>query len=269
MTPAAHLPGHEVVVERGTGVPFLAEHWYLGTRTCRYMMVRRFREVLEHAALAPGQRVLDVGCGWAYGTHWARALGCEACGIDLTLEPLAWARHALQGGGGLHLAQADATVLPFRTAAFDRIVSVETLEHVFRPDRPAVFAELARVLKPGGRLALSTPNPASPIEVAKRLVVRWPALRRALPSSCFPEAADEPSTYHPYRYHHPLPPSELLGGLAAAGFEVRGMTRFLWVPKTLPDSLLGAGRWLERAFESLPILRRLGATTLVWAERRA
>ena len=107
------------------------------------------------------------------------------------------------------LTNANAKSLPFRDASFDRAFSVEMMEHVFRPDREAVLAEIARVLKPGGRLAISTPNSASPIEAAKRFAVRWPTLRRALPSSCFPEATDEASTYHPYRYHHPLPLAEL------------------------------------------------------------
>ena len=268
MTLAARLPGHEVAIGPREHLPFLVEHWYLGSRTRRYMMVRRFREVLEHAALERGQRVLDVGCGWAYGTHWAQALGCEVCGIDLAHDQLAWARRGLADGARLGLTQANARALPFRDGTFDRVFSVETMEHVFRPDRPAVYAELRRVLKRGGRLALSTPNPASPIEAAKRLAVRWPALRRALPSSCFPEAAEDLSSYHPYRYHHPLLPAELASGLAAAGFEVLGTTRFLWVPKTLPDALLGAARLLERALEALPLVRRMGATTLVWAARR-
>ena len=268
MTPAVRLPGHEVAVERGADLPFLVEHWYLHSRTRRYMMVRRFREVLEHAALEPGLRVLDIGCGWAYGTSWAHALGCDVSGIDLAHDQLAWARRELADGADLGLAQANAKALPFRAAAFDRVVSVETLEHVFRPDRRAVYAELARVLKRGGRLALSTPNSASPIEAAKRLAVRWPALRRALPSSCFPEAADDLPTYHPYRYHHPLLPSELVAGLTTSGFEVLGTTRFLWVPKTLPDALLGPGLVVERGLEALPLLRRLGATLLVWAVRR-
>lgn len=268
MTDAARLPEPALEVPRRDGLPYLVEYWYLGPRVCRYMMVRRFREVLAHADLAPGQRVLDVGCGWAYGTHWARALGCAVSGVDLAHDQLAWAARELPDGAGLGLAQANAKALPYRDATFDRVVSVETMEHVFRPDRPAVYAELARVLKPGGRLALSTPNLDSPIEAAKRLAVRWPALRRRLPSSCFPEARDDAATYHPYRYHHPLPAAQLSAGLAAAGFTVLGGARFLWVPKTLPDGLLGAGRAAERALEALPLVRRLGATLLVWAVRR-
>jgi len=249
------------------GQPYLVSDWYLGSPTRRYMMTRRFREVLAHADLAPGMSVLDLGCGWAYGTLWARAQGCRTAGVDLGLDQLRWARHQLERGAALGLTRANAARLPFRDASFDRAVSVEMMEHVFRPDRPQVLAEIARVLRPGGRLALSTPNPASPIEALKRLAVRWPALRRRLPSACFPEAPDDAGSYHPYRYHHPLTLAELRAGLAGVGFRVEGARHFLWVPKTLPGALLGPGRALEAAAEALPGLNRLGATTLVWATR--
>ncbi len=261
-------PAPELRIERRDGLPFLVEHWYLGSRTRRYMMIRRFREVLKQADLVPGQRVLDLGCGWGYGTLWARERGCRVAGIDLGLDQLRWARATLDAAAALGLAQANARALPFRTASFDRAVSVEMMEHVFRPDRARVLGEIARVVKRGGRLALSTPNAASPIEAVKRAAVRWPALRRGLPSSCFPEAADDPGAYHPYRYHHPLTLAELRAGLEAVGFEMLGARRLLWVMKTLPDALLAAGRAIETLAEALPGLNRLGATTLVWAARR-
>jgi SAM-dependent methyltransferase len=125
----------------------------------------------------------------------------------------------------LRLTQANAKRLPFGSGRFDRVVSVEMLEHVFRPDRDAVFAEIARVLRPGGRVAVATPNTASPIEVAKRVLVRWPGLRRRLPSACFPEATDDAATYHPYRYHHPLPRREIVDRLGASGLRVLGSRR--------------------------------------------
>lgn len=246
-------------------LPYLVEHWYLGPRVRHYMTVRRFREVLAHASLAPGLEVLDLGCGWAYGTHWANAMGCRATGIDLGWDQLEWARANMPQG--LPLLHANAKALPFRSGAFDRAVSVEMMEHVYRPDRPAVFAEIARVVKRGGRVAISTPNPASPNEALKRLAVRWPWLRRSLPSACFPEATDDAAVYHPYHYHHPLGAKELVAGLEGVGFRVRGMRTFLWVPKTLPTFAFGAGRAAEALAEVLPILNRMGATTLVWAER--
>jgi ubiquinone/menaquinone biosynthesis C-methylase UbiE len=257
----------DLAIGRREGLPFLVEHWYLGSRTRRYMMVRRFREVLEHARLAPGLDVLDLGCGWAYGTHWARTAGCRAFGIDLGMDQLRWAKRTLAAGGALGLALANARELPFADARFDRAVSVEMMEHVFRPDRPKVFAEVARVLKPGGRFSISTPNAASPIEAVKRAAVRWPLLRRSLPSSCFPEAGDDREAYHPYRYHHPLPLAELREGAEAAGLRVEGARRFLWVMKTAPDALLGPGRAAEALAEALPLVNRLGATTLIWGVR--
>lgn len=262
------LPEPELHIAAREGLPFLVEHWYLGSATRRYMMVRRFREVIARADLRPGQRVLDLGCGWAYGTLWARSLGCSVAGIDLGFDQLRWARASLERGETLGLTQANAKALPFRDASFDRAFSVEMMEHVFRPDRGAVLAEIARVLKPGARFALSTPNPSSPIEAAKRAAMRWPALRRSLPSSCFPEAADEVAAYHPYRYHHPLPLGELTARLAGAGFAVEGARRFLWVPKTLPASMLAVGRGAEAMAEAMPGVNRAGATTLVWATRR-
>ena len=266
MSPLPAAPRPEI--RDRTQLPYLVEHWYLGPRARHYMIVRRFREVLEHAQLEPGLRVLDLGCGWAYGTLWAAASGARATGIDLEMDQLRWARGALDPQRRLGLAQANAAALPFRAGAFDRVVSVEMMEHVYRPDRPRVLAEIARVTRPGGRLSLSTPNAVSPIEIVKRAAVRWPWLRRALPSACFPEAPDDQAGYHPYRYHHPLGLAELAHGLEQVGFQVEGARRFLWVMKTLPDALLPAGRAAESLAEALPLVRDFGATSLIWAVKR-
>ena len=78
---------------------------------------------------------------------------------------------------------------------------------------------------------------------------------------------DDRGAYHPYRYHHPLGALELKSGLETAGFRVEGMKSFLWLMKTMPDLLLGAGQAAERVAESTSVFRRFGATTLIWATR--
>jgi ubiquinone/menaquinone biosynthesis C-methylase UbiE len=257
-----------LVIDDRADLPYLVEHWYLASATKRHMIVRRIREVFERSGFKPGSRVLDLGPGWAFGPLWASRAGAQVVGIDLGADQLRWAQKTFNHARGFALVHGDAGMLPFPDRTFDAIASVEMMEHVFRPDRPKVLREAARVIRPGGTIAISTPNAYSPIELAKVLATRWPVLRRMLPSSCYPEAQDDATTYHPYRYHHPITARDLARGLAGVGFEVMGVRQFMWVFKTLPDGLLPVGRMLERAAEAVPLVRRLGATTLVWAVRR-
>jgi len=260
-------PAPEISIPAVPERPYLVEHWYLGPPARRYMILRRIREVLEHSGFEPGQRLLDLGPGWAFGPTWAAALGARVAGIDLGADQLRWAQAVLNRDRRFALVHGNANALPFRDRTFDAVASVEMMEHVFRPDRIPVLREAARVLKPGGTIALSTPNAHSPIELAKRLATRWPALRRRLPSACFPEATDDRATYHPYRYHHPITTRDLVEGMREAGLSVHGVRHFLWVFKTLPAALLPVGRAVEVVAEALPLVRGLGATTLVWGVR--
>jgi ubiquinone/menaquinone biosynthesis C-methylase UbiE len=102
-----------------------------------------------------GQSVLDVACGSGFGLEMLRAVGARPIGVDYAGETLSEIR-AHQPAAAL--LRADATRLPLRTASVDHVVSFETIEHV--PDATALVREIRRVLRPGGRLILSTPNRA-------------------------------------------------------------------------------------------------------------
>ncbi len=115
--------------------------------------------------LAPGARVLDVGCG--SGRHTAAAYrlpGARVVGVDVARADLAAARERLElhdrlnahGTGRWDLCAADGLRLPFADGRFDLVVCAEVLEHV-RIDG-CVLAEIARVLRPGGDLAVSVPR---------------------------------------------------------------------------------------------------------------
>ncbi len=107
------------------------------------------------AQFAGGQRVLDVASGAGFGLQMLGQAGARPIGIDYDAAALHEVRRL---EGAARLVRADAATLPLATASMDLVVSFETLEHV--PDARAVVFEIRRVLKPGGRLVLSTPNRA-------------------------------------------------------------------------------------------------------------
>jgi len=107
-------------------------------------------ELLDAVAAGPGTRLLDVGCGPGTITAAAAARGAHAVGVDLAVGMLALgrARHP-----HLELLEADAEALPFPDDAFDALVGGFILNHL--PAVEAAVAEAGRVLRPGGRMAVS------------------------------------------------------------------------------------------------------------------
>jgi SAM-dependent methyltransferase len=120
----------------------------------------------EFLGLRPGDRVLDLGCG--FGRHafeaarrGGRVMAADLAGAELkevraTFEAMGDAAEADAAAAYAGGAQTDATHLAFATGAFDRVIASEVMEHV--PDDAAAAAELARVLRPGGTLAVTVPT---------------------------------------------------------------------------------------------------------------
>jgi SAM-dependent methyltransferase len=105
---------------------------------------------------ARAARVLDIACGTGFGCVMLADAGADyVTGADLDVSSVAAARLGCKAGRMGFLA-ADGTCLPFPDACFDLVTSFETLEHVERAE--ALLSEIRRVLAPGGRLILSTPN---------------------------------------------------------------------------------------------------------------
>ncbi|MEE9270073.1 MAG: methyltransferase domain-containing protein [Candidatus Krumholzibacteria bacterium] len=251
-------------------MPDLLRHWYLGSRGRRHMVLRRFSEVDRWLVGNPGASVLDIGSAWGYNVMALEALGMRVVGMDLVVDQFeVGARIAHENGAEFRVVGGDAARLPFGDGQFDGITMVETFEHVFEDDRPAVLRECHRVLKDGGRLVLSTPNYYGIVERFKRVAVRLPWLRRRLPTMCYPADGVDRSTYHPYRYHQPATPEAIRGYLEGAGFSVRSVTCFLFVTKNTPDGLFPLVRSTETLMEQAPILKQLAATVCVVADRQA
>ena len=112
--------------------------------------VARYRFALDQCR---HKRVLDIACGTGYGSAMIRKAGARSVvGADVSLPALAFGRDRYRLSG----VAADGGSLPFPDGAFEIVVSFETLEHVRDPS--GFLREIHRVLQPGGRLLLSTPN---------------------------------------------------------------------------------------------------------------
>ncbi|MFI9509517.1 SAM-dependent methyltransferase [Nocardia sp. NPDC052566] len=105
----------------------------------------------------PGQRVLDIGCGNGNPTlRLARAGDVHVVGITVSSQQVGLARARTVELGLIDRAEfllADAMEMPFSGASFDAAWALESMLHM--PDRGQVLAETARVLRPGGRLAIA------------------------------------------------------------------------------------------------------------------
>ncbi|MGA2320243.1 MAG: class I SAM-dependent methyltransferase [Solirubrobacteraceae bacterium] len=106
--------------------------------------------------LAEGREVLDAGCGTGYGTEILAGAGAQrVVGIDRSHEALEDARSSFSGSAR-EFSLADLHQLPFEDSTFDLAVCFEVIEHV--EDQQQAITELRRVLRPGGLLAISSPN---------------------------------------------------------------------------------------------------------------
>ena len=110
----------------------------------------RDRAVLDRLAAAVDGPVVDLGCGpGQVGAHVRRTHG-PVFGADLTPAMARLAAERLDG-----VVVADARALPFADGSVGGVVAFYSLIHLPLPDRPVAFAELARVLRPGGRLLVA------------------------------------------------------------------------------------------------------------------
>jgi SAM-dependent methyltransferase len=136
-TPALEYTGERMVPEAAERLTFW-DHIYRYAFACRF---------------AAGKRILDIACGEGYGSAaLAKAGATSVIGVDISVPACSHAREKY----GIDARIGNAEQIPLADASVDVVVSFETIEHVPNPRR--FLDECARVLTPGGRLIISTPN---------------------------------------------------------------------------------------------------------------
>jgi SAM-dependent methyltransferase len=132
-----------------------------------------FGAVLDAARVTSGTRLLDAGCGAGLLALLASLRGAQVTALDASPGLLAIARQRLPGAD---VREGDLESLPFADACFDAVAAVNSL--FYAQDMAAAMRELARVLRPGGRIVVTA---WGPLERCEFLAAVMPGLRPLMP----------------------------------------------------------------------------------------
>lgn len=217
-----------------------------GAASTEYYAANERRLFTEHFPDLRGLRVLKTDL-WdeARNTRilaWAAGQGALAYGVDISRPTLQQARAAF-ADEALRAAVSDVRALPFADASFDAVYSMGTIEH-FDETEQAV-AEMARVLKPGGRAIIGVPNRHDPF--------LRPLMATAL----------QAAGMYAYGYEKSYSRHSLRAMLQRAGFQVVAETAILFIPGWLRILDLTCHAWCR------PLARLTGALVqpFVWLDR--
>ncbi|MES2096187.1 MAG: cyclopropane-fatty-acyl-phospholipid synthase family protein [Pseudomonadota bacterium] len=114
---------------------------------------RKLQAILDRTATRPGDRILEIGCGWGPFAETAAKAGIGVHGITLSTEQKAYAEQRMARGG---LSGVEIELIDYRdvTGSYDGVASIEMVEAVGEEFWPDYLGAIARALKPGGRAAI-------------------------------------------------------------------------------------------------------------------
>lgn len=164
-------------------------------------ITRNVSLLLQAADVFRGADVLDFGCATGWLSMAMANLGCNVVGVDVAPSALRLAESLLQerglrAGGSLRYQVYDGRKLPLDDCSMDRVVCFDAFHHV--KDQDATLGELARVLRPGGIIAMLEPGPfhsqtaQSQAEMAQYKVIENDIVMSAIAAAALRNGLDEP-----------------------------------------------------------------------------
>ena len=173
-----------------------------------------------------GLDVLEVGCGAAQGSRWVSRHGGRPVGVDLAPGMLRAARRIGAATGiDVPLYLADARELPFQNESFD-LAFTAFGAIPFVPDPEQIFAEVARVLRPGGRWVFTTSHPMRWVFADDPDPAYLRVVRTYYGDEPYVESDGDVLSYA--EFQHTI--EELTGGLFSAGFAITAIREPQWKP---------------------------------------
>ena len=119
--------------------------------------LNKYKRLAELADIQPGDRVLEIGCGWGgFAKYVTSKIGASVTGITISKEQFAYANHVIHEAGLED--KVDLQLMDYRDlkGRFDKIVSIEMFEAVGKDYWPTYFAIMSKVLKKGGRAVIQS-----------------------------------------------------------------------------------------------------------------
>jgi cyclopropane-fatty-acyl-phospholipid synthase len=147
------LPGEFYALFLDQRMQYSCGYFPTGEETLAAAQEAKLDHICRKLRLQPGERLLDIGCGWGgLVTFAAERYGVEAVGITLSPSQLEWARRRVAEAGLAGRCRIDLRDYRAlgRDERFDKIVSVGMFEHVGRKQLPTYFRQTHELLKPGG-----------------------------------------------------------------------------------------------------------------------
>jgi len=217
------LPLEIPIADRGEGLE-RNDQFVSGDFRSRFEHISRYSRAREDG----WETLADIGCGTGYGTFLLSKKG-QAVGLDVSEVTIRYAKNTYSG---CEFLRGDAGAIPLKSEGFDAATAFEVVEHLPGPE--ILLCECHRILKKGGILFLSSPNPAHIGNVLRRVFLRIPIPTKVNPNN----------QYHLREFSY----DELLSLISSHGYELEwSMGQTLPLDQFIP----GMGYVIHRTLELL------------------